>query len=88
MSENIAGRLLTKDEWMDIMPPLVAIKVEYPKWTETEYEIALKYAVRNATGWVYYANKRFVFEKTEDYMTFKLWLTADPMANGQDVEVS
>ena len=80
------GRLLTKEQWDAVMPPLVSIKVEFPQWTDVEYDIALKYALRIATGWVYFANKRFIFEKTEDYAVFKLWLSANPMT-GNDIEV-
>lgn len=80
------GRLLTTEEWAKVMPPLVSIKVEFKEWGDVEYEIGLKYALRIATGWVYFTNKRYVFEKTEDYMAFKLWLSKNPMVDS-DIEI-
>lgn len=80
------GRLLTSEEWAVIMPPLISIKVEFPEWREIEYDIGLKYALRNATGWVYFSDKRYIFERSEDYMLFKLWLSEKPMIAG-DIEV-
>jgi hypothetical protein len=80
------GRLLTASEWAVAMPPLVSIKVDFPEWGTVEYEIGLKYALRNAIGWVYFSNKRYIFERTEDYMRFKLWIGKNPMING-DIEV-
>lgn len=81
------GRLLTPEEWAKVEPPFVSCKIDFSEWGELEYEIAVKWIIARATGWVYFSQKRFVFEKSDDYMLFKMWADNRPMVEGKDIEV-
>lgn len=72
-------RLLTDEEWVAVMPPFYYIEIAYDRWTPLEYEIATKYIVKNGTGWVYYRDKRFIFEKEDDFILFRMWAENKPL---------
>lgn len=81
------ARLLTSEEWAEQAPPFYYIKVEYDQWSELEYDVAIKYILKNCTGWLYYSNHRFIFEKEEDFVLFRLWAENKPMHDGQTLAV-
>jgi hypothetical protein len=81
------SRLLTNEEWAEILPPFYYLKITFDRWTNLEYEIALKRALENSEGWVYYRDKRFVFELAEDFTLFKMWAENRPMQNGEEAEL-
>jgi hypothetical protein len=82
------ARLLTDDEWAKAMPPFYVIQLNFDQWSTLEYEIALKFLLKNGTGWIYYRDKRFVIEKEEDYCLFRMWAENKPMTeNDKALEV-
>ena len=81
------ARLLTDAEWAAVLPPFCYIKIEFKTWTTLEYEIALKYALRNCTGWVYYRDKKFIFENDEDFVLFRMWAADKPMHESDMLEI-
>lgn len=74
-----APRILTDEEWIAVKPPFYYIEVDYDRWTNLEYEIATKFVVKNGTGWVYYRDKRFIFEKEDDFVLFRMWAENKPL---------
>lgn len=79
------GRLLTPEEWAKVLPPFYYIKVNFDQWGTLEYDIAVKFIVKNGTGWLYYNDKKFVFEKEDDYILFRMWAENKPMQEDDKV---
>lgn len=72
------------DEWARKMPPLVALELNFDRWTEFEWQIAQKFIASRSTGWWYFDQRnRLAFEKTEDYVMFYMWAKNEPMSGGQ-----
>ena len=76
------GRRLTQAEWAKVLPPFFHIRPEMKTWGTVEWEVAQKWMGKNATGWWYYNDKRFVFEKVDDAILLKMWAKDEPLAPG------
>ena len=86
--DKLHPRLLTDAEWARVMPPFYYIKVTFDQWTKMEYDVAVKYILKNGTGWLYFDDKRFIFEKEDDYVLFRLWAENKPMIDDGVLEVT
>ena len=79
--------LLTDAEWAAAVPPFYYLKITFDKWTRLEFDVAVKFAVNKSQGWVYYSDKRFIFERQEDFVLFKLWAENRPMQDTESLAV-
>mgnify|MGYP001480297786 CR=1 FL=1 len=72
---------LTNEQWAEVKPPFWYIRVEGEGWTTIHREMICKWIEAHCGGWFYYDGaKTYVFERSGDYMMFRIWIKGDPFA--------
>lgn len=76
------GKRLSGDEWRDIKPPFVWMKLKL-NIDAIQLDFIDKWLIEHTSGWWYRGEKHddkvlYVFEWSEDQVMFKIWSTNNP----------
>lgn len=70
------SKKLTHEEWEAVHHPFVSVTVKNKGWHEQEWKALTRWIENNCHGWFYFDDhKTFVFERIEDVMHLKLWIS-------------
>lgn len=72
-------RRLTDDEWIVTVEPFSFLRAIYSGWTPKHRYIVSTWLEDHAsTGWFYETGQAVIFERSDDALAFKVWISADP----------
>lgn len=79
------AKLLTKEEWDDVLPPFVKVEIGPRHWSMLQRSIITDWIENNChNGWFYYDGDRtYVFESMQDLIMLKMWLSPETLAKAQ-----
>ena len=73
-------KLLSKEEWLAVKPPLFYVKVKNNDWSAVHRELINKWIEAHCgDGWVFYDDyQTYVFQSDGDRTMFTIWIKSDP----------
>lgn len=72
-------RRLTDDEWSVVTAPFSHVKTTNPSW-KAKHRILISRWLDNhpSDGWFYEAGETAIFERSDDALAYRLWISRDP----------
>ena len=69
---------LSDDEWFAIRQPFSFLRSHYVGWSAKHRYIVSTWLEQKDGGWFYETGEAVIFERSEDALAFKVWISGDP----------
>lgn len=76
---------LTDDEWIVTGEPFSFLRAIYSGWSPKHRYIVSTWLEDHGTGWFYESDQAVIFERSDDALAFKIWITSDPFGLSRPV---